>query len=92
MASNVLRHPAFWRPALALCMAAVVVAGAYVAEKLSRHMMSAVAGVGAWVMFAFLVSYLVVRFRPSVGAPMLVGFGAGAAFVAVVGGMTMAMS
>lgn len=71
--------------------AAVVVIGAYAAEVLSGYMMNAVALVGAWMMLTLLVAYVVARFRPSVGGPLLVGFGAGAVVVALFAGMAMVM-
>lgn len=79
------------RPVLAVGAAAVVVVGAYLAELLSRHMMSAVALVGSWLMFAFVVSCIVTRFRPAVGVPVLVGFAAGTVFVVIVGAGAMMM-
>lgn len=91
MAANVLRYAGFWRSVLVLCSGAVVVAGAYLAETVSQSMMSPVALVGSWLMFAFLAAYLVVRFRPAVGLPVLVGVGVGTTFVAIVGGMAMVM-
>lgn len=69
--------------------AAVVAAGARGAYVLSDHMMNSVALVGAWMMLTLLFAYVVARFRPSVGAPLLVGFGAGAAVVALFAGMAM---
>lgn len=69
--------------------AAVVVAGACAADVLSGYMMNAVALVGAWMMVTLLVAYVVARFRPSVGGPLLVGFGAGAVVVALFAGMAM---
>lgn len=85
----VLKRPAVWRSAVVLCSATVVLLGAYGADQLSAHMMNPVALVGAWMMLALLLCYLVVRFQPSVGVPMLVGFGASALVVAVFAGMTM---
>ena len=82
-------RPAVRRSAIVLCSAVVVLLGAYGAERLSAHMMNPVALVGAWMMLALVLCYLVVRFQPSVGIPMFVGFGASALIVAVLAGMTM---
>lgn len=85
----VLKRPVVWRSAIVLCSAMVVLLGAYGANQLSAHMMNPVALVGAWMMLALVLCYLVVRFQPSVGIPMFAGFGAGALVVAVLAGMTM---
>jgi hypothetical protein len=77
------------RIGIAVAAAGVVVAGARGAFLLSHHMMNAVALVGSWMMLALVIGYLVVRFRPSVGIPLLVGFGIGAAVVALFAGMGM---
>jgi hypothetical protein len=79
------------RVGIAVGTAAVVVAGARGAFLLSQHMMNAVALVGAWVMLVLVIGYLVTRFRPSVGVPVLVGFGIGAIVVALFAGMGMMM-
>jgi hypothetical protein len=84
-----LKRPVVLRSAIVLCSALVVLLGAYGANQLSAHMMSPVALVGAWMMLALVLCYLVVRFQPSVGVPMFVGFGASALVVAVLAGMTM---
>ena len=54
-------------------------------------MMNAVALIGAWVMLVLVIGYLVTRFRPSVGIPVLAGFGIGAIVVALFAGMGMMM-
>jgi hypothetical protein len=77
------------RIALALVAAGVTMAGARGAFLLSEQMMNAVALVGAWMMLALLLGYLAVRFRPSVGIPLLAGFGLGAIVVALFAGMGM---
>ncbi len=84
-----LDRPAVWRPALALGSAIVVLLGAYGTERLSTGMMSAVGLVGGWMMLALLLCYLLARFRPSLGVPVFVGFGLGAALVAIPAGMAM---
>ena len=81
-------HVITWRrAAITLGTAGVVVAGARGAFLLSQHMMNAVALVGAWVMLTLVAGYLVVRFRPAVGAALLIGVGIGAAVVALFAGM-----
>jgi hypothetical protein len=83
-------HLVTWRrAAIAVGMAGVVVAGARAAFLLSHHMMNAVALVGAWVMLTLVVGYVVVRFRPAVGAALLIGVGIGAVVVALFAGMDM---
>ena len=83
-------HAITWRrAAIAVGSAGVVVAGARVAFLLSDQMMNAVALVGAWVMLALVAGYVVARFRPAVGAALLVGVGIGAAVVALFAGMGM---
>jgi hypothetical protein len=82
-------QPTWRRISIALGTAAVVVAGARGAFLLSQHMMNAVALVGSWVMLVLVVGYIVARFRPSVGIPLLVGFGVGAVVVALFAGMGM---
>jgi len=77
------------RSVLVLGYAVLVAAGARGAFVVSGYMMNAVALVGAWMMLALLFAYLVARFRPSVGGPLLVGFGAGAVVVALFAGMAM---
>lgn len=89
MVLDVLKRPAMWRPALALLAAAVVLLGAYGAERLSHQMMNAGALVGAWMMLVLLVGYIFLRFKPSVGIPILIGFAGGAVVVAVFAGMAM---
>ncbi len=69
--------------------AAVVAAGARVAFLVGQHMMSPGALVGAWMMLALVAAYPLARFRPAVGVPVLIGFGAGAAVVAFFAGMEM---
>lgn len=88
METNAVK-PAVWRLGLVVCTAAVVALGARGAFLLSEHMMNSVALVGAWVMLALTFGYLITRFRPSVGGPILVGVGAGAVVVAVFAGMAM---
>ena len=79
-----------WRRlAIAMAAAVVVILGARGAFLLSQHMMNAVALVGAWVMLTLVAGYLVVRFRPAVGAALLIGVGIGAAVVALFAGMDM---
>ena len=79
-----------WRRiGIAVLTAGVTLAGARGAFLLSQHMMSAVALVGAWMMLALVITYLVVRFRPSVGIPLLAGFATGAVVVALFAGMGM---
>lgn len=75
--------------AVAVVTAVVVVGGARLAALLSEHMMNAVALVGSWLMLVLVTGYLVARFRPSVGVPVLVGFGVGAVGVAFFAGMGM---
>jgi hypothetical protein len=77
------------RIAIAVLAACVTVAGARGAFLLSEQMMNAVALVGAWMMLVLLAGYLAVRFRPSVGIPLLAGFGLGAIVVAMFAGMGM---
>lgn len=77
------------RVAIAVVTAVVVVVGARMAALLSQHMMNAVALVGSWLMLVLVMGYLAARFRPSVGVPLLVGFGLGAVAIAVVAGMGM---
>lgn len=82
------RHP--WRRiGIAVITAVIVVAGARGAFLLSQNMMNSIALVGSWVMLVLVVGYLVARFRPSVGVPLLVGFGFGAVVVALFAGMGM---
>jgi hypothetical protein len=75
--------------AIAILAAGVVVAGARGAFLVSQDTMNVVALVGSWMMLALVSGYLVVRFRPSVGIPLLVGFGIGAVVVALFAGMAM---
>jgi uncharacterized membrane protein YidH (DUF202 family) len=83
-------HVITWRrAAIAVVSAGVVVAGARVAFLLSDQTMNAVALVGAWVMLTLVAGYVVARFRPAVGAALLVGVGIGAAVVALFAGMGM---
>lgn len=83
-------HLITWRrAAITVVTAGVVVAGARAAFLLSHHMMNAVALVGAWVMLTLVAGYLVARFRPAVGAALLIGVGIGAAVVALFAGMDM---
>lgn len=83
-------HLVTWRRvAIAVVTAAVVVAGSRAAFLLSQHMMNAVALVGAWIMLMLVAGYVVVRFRPAIGAALLIGVGIGAAVVAVFAGMDM---
>lgn len=69
--------------------AVLVAAGARGAYVLSDYMMNAVALVGAWMMLTLLCGYVVARFRPSIGGPLLVGYGVGAVVVALFAGMAM---
>lgn len=85
----VLTRPMVWRSALALCSTAIVLLGAYGTYQLSHTMMSPVALVGGWMMLMLLLCYLLVRFRPSLGIPVFVGFGVGAVLVAIPAGMAM---
>jgi len=81
-----------WRRlAIAIAAAVVVVLGARGAFLLSQHMMNAVALVGSWMMLMLLVGYTAVRFRPSVGAPLMAGFGVGAIVVVLYAGAAMTM-
>jgi hypothetical protein len=89
MVLDILKRPTVWRPALVLCSAVVVLLGAYGAERLGGQMMNAGALVGAWMMLALVFCYLVVRFRPAVGIPIIVGFSGAAVFVAALAGMAM---
>jgi hypothetical protein len=77
------------RIGIAVVTAAAVVAGARGAFLLSEHMMNATALVGSWVMLVLVAGYVVARFRPSVGIPLLVGFGMGVVVVAFFAGMAM---
>lgn len=74
---------------IAVVTAIVVLGGARLAVVLSAHMMNAVALVGSWLMLVLLVGYLVTRFRPSFGVPVLFGFGGSAIVIAVLAGMDM---
>jgi hypothetical protein len=79
-----------WRRiGIVVATAGVVLGGARGAFLLSHQMMNPVALVGAWMMLALVIGYLVVRFRPSVGIPLLVGFAIGAVVVALFAGMGM---
>jgi hypothetical protein len=69
--------------------AIVVVIGARFAVALSAHMMNAVALVGSWMMLVLVAGYLVTRFRPSFGVPVLCGFAISVVVVAVFAGMGM---
>ena len=89
MPSNVFNRAVASRLALVLLSATVVLVGAYWADRLGGQMMSPVALVGAWMMLALVVGYVVVRFRPAVGVPLLIGFAAAAAVVATFAGATM---
>lgn len=89
MPSNVFNRSMVQRLAVVLLSAIVVLAGAYWADRLGGSMMSPVALVGAWMMLALVVGYVVVRFRPAVGVPLLIGFAAAAAVVATVAGAAM---
>lgn len=85
-------HPLYWRKiVIAVVTTVVVVAGAQLASLLSHHMMNAIALVGSWMMLVLVVGVLVARFRPSVGVPLLAGFGVGAVAVALFAGMGMMM-
>lgn len=77
------------RVGIAAATATVVVAGARGAFLLSEHMMNATALVGSWLMSVLLIGYIVARFRPSVGIPLLMGFGAGVVVVVSFAGMGM---
>jgi hypothetical protein len=77
------------RVGVAIVAVCVILAGARGAFLLSQHMMNAVALVGAWMMLALTAVYLVLRFRPSLGIPLLAGFGVSAIVVAVFAGMAM---
>jgi hypothetical protein len=77
------------RIGLAVASAVVVMAGARGAFLLSQHMMNAVALVGAWMMLVLVTGYVVARFRPAIGVPLLIGFGLGAVVVALLAGMDM---
>lgn len=80
----------YWRrAAIAVVTAIVVVAGAELASLLSHHMMNAIALVGSWMMLVLVFGYLIARFRPSVGVPLLAGFGIGAVVVGLFAGMGM---
>jgi hypothetical protein len=79
-----------WRAvAIAAVTAVVVVSGARLAVLLSQHMMNPIALVGSWLMLVLVAGYLVARFRPSVGVPLLAGFGVAAIAVASFAGMGM---
>ena len=83
-------HLVTWRRVVtAVVAAALVVAGARVAFLLSQQMMNAVALVGAWVMLMLVTGYLVARFRPAIGAALLIGVGIGAIVVVLFAGMDM---
>lgn len=62
------------RIGIALGTAAVVVAGARGALALSQNMMNSIALVGSWVMPVLVAGYIVVRFRPAIGIPLLAGY------------------
>jgi hypothetical protein len=89
MPSNVFNRSALPRLALILISAAVVLLGAYLAGQLGADMMSPAALVGAWMMLALVAGYIVMRFRPAVGVPLLIGFAAAAAVVATFAGAAM---
>ncbi|GAB3428999.1 hypothetical protein [Actinophytocola sediminis] len=74
---------------IAVVTAIVVVVGARLAVLVSQHMMNSVALVGSWLMLALLAGYLVTRFRPSVGIPVLFGVGIGVVVVVIFAGMGM---
>jgi hypothetical protein len=81
-----------WRRlAITMAAAVVVILGARGAFLLSQHMMNAVALVGSWMMLALIACYPAVRFRPSVGVPLLAGFGVGAIVVVLYAGADMMM-
>jgi|tagenome__1003787_1003787.scaffolds.fasta_scaffold20945466_4 hypothetical protein len=83
-------HVITWRrAAIAVASACVVLAGALGAVLLSRHMMNSVALVGSWIMLTLITGCIVARFRPAVGASLLIGVGAGATVMAVFAGMGM---
>lgn len=77
------------RATVASFFSAVVVLGAWGAWLLSDMMMNEVALVGGWMMITLAFVYGGVRANPSVGIPMLAGWGVGAIVVASFGGMTM---
>lgn len=76
-------------PAVAAGFAVLVAAGARVAAFFAESMMSGVALVGSWLIFAVGLAYAVVRLRPRLGAALLVGFGAGVLIVGFFTGMRM---
>src|SRR5262245_32600370 len=79
-----------WRAvAIAVVTAVLVASGARMAVLLSHHMMNSVALVGSWLMLVLVMGYVVARFRPSVGVPLLAGFGVAAIAVALFAGMGM---
>lgn len=83
-------HVITWRrAATAVASAGIVLAGAWGAVLLSRHMMSSVALVGSWIMLTLITGCIVARFRPATGASLLIGVGVGAAVLAVFAGMAM---
>jgi hypothetical protein len=83
-------HVITWRRAvIAVASAGVVLAGARGAVLLSQHLMNSVALVGSWIMLTLITGGIVARFRPAIGASLLVGVGVGAAVMAAFAGMGM---
>jgi hypothetical protein len=82
-------HHLWRRIGIAVVTAVIVVVGARGAFLLSQNMVNSIALVGSWMMLVLVVGYIVARFRPSVGVPLLAGFGFGAVVVALFAGMGM---
>ncbi|MCR6490845.1 hypothetical protein M8542_49505 [Amycolatopsis sp. OK19-0408] len=74
---------------IALAFALVVAGGARIAFELTSTMMTHLALVGAWMMFALGLAYAGVRIRPSLGGALFAGCGIGALLVVFFGGMQM---
>ncbi|MFI5593591.1 hypothetical protein ACIA5G_51795 [Amycolatopsis sp. NPDC051758] len=66
---------------VSIVFALIVAGGAKVAFDLSSTMMTHLAFVGAWMMFALGLAYAGVRIRPALGGALFTGFGIGALLV-----------
>ncbi|WP_410633832.1 hypothetical protein [Amycolatopsis sp. cmx-4-83] len=77
------------RAGVSIVFALIVAGGAKAAFDLSGTMMTHLAFVGAWMMFALGLAYAGVRIRPGIGGALLTGFGIGALLVVFFGGMQM---
>ncbi|MET7998616.1 hypothetical protein ABZU76_47895 [Amycolatopsis sp. NPDC005232] len=84
-----LRRKSWIIPAAAAGFALFVAAGARVAAIFAESMMSGVALIGSWLIFALGLAYAGTRLRPGLGAALFVGFAVGVLAVAFFGGMHM---